>query len=147
MSTYSGSVMIGRPISEVFAYMAVPENAPQWMPDVVRVDRTTPDPLTLGSRFQETRKTGPGMKETFPTEVTKWIPDKEMGFVATGASVTVIVSYSLASAGDGTRVDYAIEFKWRGAAYLTGILFGSMIRRTLQKNHQRLKACVESVPK
>jgi carbon monoxide dehydrogenase subunit G len=147
MATYRGSISIGRPVSEVFAFMAVPENAPKWMPDVVGIKRITPGPLALGSKFEETRKTGPGMKETFPTEVTKWVVDKEMGFVATGRGVTVVVHYDISAASGGTRADYVIDFKWKGFAKVMAVLIGPMIGSSLKKNHERLKACIEGSSK
>ncbi len=143
MSTYNGNIVINKSVSEVFGYMAVPENAPKWMPDVVGIKRITPGPLGLGSKFEETRKMGPGMKETYPTEVTKWVTDKEMGFLATGKTVTVDVHYDISSVSGGTKLDYVIGFKWKGFAKVTAILFGLMIGMSLKKNHKRLKAVIE----
>jgi len=147
LAKYSGSIVINKPVSEVFSYMAVPENAPQWMPDVVGIKRVTPGPLALGSKFEETRKTGPGMKETFPTEVTKWVTDREMGFVATGKTVTVTVHYNLSSTTGGAKADYVIDFQWRGFAKCTALFIGPMIGMSLKKNHQRLKGCIEGTAK
>ncbi len=143
MGTYRGNIVINKPVAEVFGYMAVPENAPKWMPDVVGIKRITPGPLALGSKFEETRKMGMGMKETYPTEVTKWVPNKEMGFIATGKSVTVDVHYDISSVTGGTKLDYAIGFRWKGFAKIMMIPFLPMIGMSLKKNHKRLKAVVE----
>jgi uncharacterized protein YndB with AHSA1/START domain len=47
------SIMINRPIEEVFEYVSTPENDPTWVPVSLRHQRTLPGPMRVGMTTQE----------------------------------------------------------------------------------------------
>jgi uncharacterized protein YndB with AHSA1/START domain len=50
------SIMINRPIEEVFEYVSTPENDPTWVPVSLRHQRTLPGPMRVGMTTQEDLK-------------------------------------------------------------------------------------------
>ncbi len=50
------SIMINRPIEEVFEYVSTPENDPTWVPVSLRHQRILPGPMRVGMTTQEDLK-------------------------------------------------------------------------------------------
>src|SRR5215208_1276216 len=47
------SVVIERPLEEVFAFLADPENDAQWTPMVTETRKTSEGPLGVGTRYEQ----------------------------------------------------------------------------------------------
>ena len=57
MMQFKNSLIINRPVDEVFTYIADFENMPTWNYFVLAVRKTTPGRIGLGTTFFQTRKT------------------------------------------------------------------------------------------
>jgi hypothetical protein len=66
---FSGSVVIDRPIDEVFAFLADGTNDPKFSPRVQQIRRTTDGPIGVGTVFESTVKDA-GMKTSRKFELT-----------------------------------------------------------------------------
>ena len=53
---FSGSAMVDRPISEVFAFLAEGTNDPKFSPRVKEIRKTTAGPVAVGTVFESTVK-------------------------------------------------------------------------------------------
>ena len=71
MISVEHSVVIDRPIHEVFAFIANVENNPQWQQSVLETRKTSPGPVGVGSTGIEVRQfMGRRMELSF--EVTEY---------------------------------------------------------------------------
>ena len=52
---FSNSVIIRRQPSDVFAFLADPENIPKWNHAIAITRRITPGPVRVGTRFRQVR--------------------------------------------------------------------------------------------
>lgn len=68
-SEFSGSVVIDRPIDEVFAYVADGTNDPTFSPRVQEIRKTTDGPVGVGTVFESTVKDA-GLKSSRVFELT-----------------------------------------------------------------------------
>lgn len=57
MARFSNNLIIGRPINEVFRFVADFENMPKWNYYVVEVNKVTSGPIGIGTVFRQVRKT------------------------------------------------------------------------------------------
>ena len=51
MSSFETSILINRPVEEVFAYVADLDTWPSWQSDLVEVKKTSPGPLAAGFTY------------------------------------------------------------------------------------------------
>ena len=97
---------IAAPPERVFAAMADLESFGTWMPGFVRIERLTPPPTGVGTRFRETRKMM-GHEATEEFEVTAFEPPLVFGLFCDGKkgsskSGEFRFRYTLAPGGPGT---------------------------------------------
>lgn len=59
MTTVTGSIVIGRPLEEVFDFVADQRNEPGYNPEITSCEKTTPGPIGVGTTFvAETKMMG-----------------------------------------------------------------------------------------
>jgi uncharacterized membrane protein len=107
------TIVIARPVTEVFAFFADAENDPRWR-SAVKVMRRE-GPLAVGARYTQ-RVAGPGGREiTADIEVTALDQDERLAFRGTAGPVRPAGSYTFRAADGGTSVTFTLD------AQLTGL--------------------------
>src|SRR5438132_9191855 len=139
--TFQGTVTIGAPRGEVYAFLTDPSKVTQCAPDVQRVELVDDD------RFKVTARVGVGpVKATFALEVT-WLervaPESARARakgMAPGSAVNLTALMTLAEVPEGTRLD------WQTEVVVTGLI-ASVGARLLQGAADRIAgqvfACVK----
>ena len=139
------SVDIDRPIEEVFAYLAHPTEAPQWMSGIVECTVEGGGPIHVGSRIKGVMKML--RKFDFTAEVTKYEPPYTLAIRGVfGPGGKGRDEKRLESIGRGTRVHYSAELETSGLFKLAAPLLGTLLNRTAETDLQALKALVEANP-
>jgi uncharacterized membrane protein len=85
MIEFENTIVIERPVEEVFAFVSEFENIPKWNYYVVEVEKTSQGPLGVGTTYHQTRKTDEqdfGVIEYEPGEtvVVKTLPHSRPAF-------------------------------------------------------------------
>ena len=57
MAHVEGEIVIARPVEEVFDFVADERNEPRYNPRMLRVEKLTPGPIGVGTRFHAEMKT------------------------------------------------------------------------------------------
>ena len=57
MFTFENSLVIDRPVEQVYAFLADLENLPKWNYFVQQVSKTSPEPVQVGSTYHQVRET------------------------------------------------------------------------------------------
>jgi uncharacterized membrane protein len=110
MVKVANSVVIDRPIHEVFEFVANFENEPRWKPDVVRrVERLSGSPMEVGARYREVSGP-PGAERETTFEVTECKLGEGVAFRSSGGSRG---AYSFEETDGGTRVTFAVDVRAR----------------------------------
>jgi hypothetical protein len=104
---FGATVVIDRPIEEVFAFLADGENDTKFSSRVLEIAKTTDGPPGVGTIYASTVKDG-GVKFKRAFKLTEFEPPTRIRWVevSTGPVVTPEGGYDLAAAGDGTQLTF-----------------------------------------
>jgi uncharacterized membrane protein len=140
----TAQVEIRRPVGEVAAYMVDPNNDPTWIGGVREVRMETPPPLAVGSRVARVAHFL-GRRVEYVNEVTELDPARVLDMRSVKAPFPMRVTYSFDAAGDGATT--IVRNRVRGAPggffAMFGPLLGPLVRRSVQKDLERLRDVLE----
>ena len=97
-------IVIGRPVGDVFSYVAEPANLPSWQPAVVEVRRPEGG-IDVGSRFGETRNFV-GKRFQTTVEIVALEPDRLFGIRVVDGPLPLTIRHVFEPVGDGTAADH-----------------------------------------
>jgi uncharacterized protein YndB with AHSA1/START domain len=127
MFTIEQSITIDRPVAEVFAYFADPQNIPCWRPDVLEV-RGTNGTIALGATFEELVKFMG--RKIFTMQVTDYQPDHRLTIQAiAGPNVRPTQNFQFATTSGGTHVSFRGDIRTGGLFRLMEPLLPSMLSK------------------
>jgi uncharacterized protein YndB with AHSA1/START domain len=136
-------VVIKRPIEEVFAYVANPENAEQWAGPVTESKQTSEGPVGVGTT--STRVTEfLGRKSENTYEVTEYEPNRKFAEKTTSGSLQSTELITFESVDGGTKVTVAGEVEASGFIKMAEPLFARMAKRQLETDISNLKDILEA---
>lgn len=140
--------MISRPRAEVFRVFTDLEAAPRRIEGIQSLEVLTEGPMTVGTRFRETRKMF-GKEATEEMTVTEFRPNE--GYVTTAESCGAKYrsEYTFKEAPEGTQVDFTFEGKpmtliAKVMTPVMGLLLGRMMRRCLEADLNDLTRALEA---
>jgi uncharacterized protein YndB with AHSA1/START domain len=124
-STIVNSVDIPRSPEEVFDYLSDQATELQWNPDCVSMERLTPGPVRVGTKYRAKWKQGPVVF----TEVTRYDRPKAWTY-ENGGPISCVLTVSLEPLPDGaTRLTSRGEWSAHGWMRLAFPIFIQMMRR------------------
>ena len=138
---------IRRPLPEVAAYMIEPAHDPEWIGGVREVRMETPPPLAVGSQVGRVAHFL-GRRVEYVNEVTELDPDRVLDMRSVRAPFPMRVTYSFEAAdgGGSTIVRNRVRGTPGGFFALFGPLLGPMVKRSVQKDLERLRDVLEGSP-
>jgi uncharacterized membrane protein len=140
----TAEVRVRRPLPEVAAYMIDPANDPEWIGGVREVRMETPPPLAVGSRVARVARFL-GRRVEYVNEVTELDPDRVLDMRSVRAPFPMRVTYSFGADGGGATI---VRNRVRGAPggffALFGPLLAPMVKRSVQKDLERLRDVMEA---
>jgi len=122
------SIVIHRPIEEVFNYVSDQRNTPQWQSGLMEVRRTTEGPLGVGTKHTFVRNFM-GRRMEASNEYVAYEPNKLITFKTTSGPVRLEASYLFEPAADGTKVTGRIEMEAAGLFGFAEPLIAIALRR------------------
>jgi uncharacterized protein YndB with AHSA1/START domain len=138
------TIVIDRPVAEVFAFVTDQRNTPQWQAGLVEVQRLTDGPPGIGTRHVFVRSfLGRRMEGT--NEYVAYEPDKLVTF-KTISGPPLEASYFFEPAGTGTRITSRVQLHASGLFGLLEPVVAAGLRREMKAAFPALKALMESRP-
>jgi carbon monoxide dehydrogenase subunit G len=133
---------VARPPAEVFPYVADLERAPEWVPDLISVEKLGDGPVRVGSRFrQEVRAAGrTGHAEL---EVTEYEPPRRFAHRGKGGPAEFKAEFTLEPDGEGTRVRHDFEVRMKGLFKLASGAVEGWVERNAETAVANLKRVIE----
>ena len=122
----ANEVTIARPLDEVFAFFADPENDPRWRPGLVKITHLSGD--GVGARYAQQLKGPGGAPIKAETEVTALDPPTRIEFATVKGFVQPRGRFTFAEAADGTTVRFELDAELGG---VKGLLLGSSVQKTM----------------
>jgi uncharacterized membrane protein len=142
MAKVETSVVVNRPVGEVFQFMSVNENALQWQSGLLET-RITNDVTGPGRAWIDTIQFLGRRMET-PFQLTDWQADRKIAFQSTGGPIPMQGSYAFEPSGDSTRVTFLLTGEPGGFFKLAEPVLMQILQRQWQTNLANLKDVLEA---
>ena len=108
MKRIESSVVIQRPIDQVFAYVIEPSNLPDWAPGFLEASSTSEGEIRVGSTSMRITNFG-GRRSKSEHVVTEFEPNTLMAVSTKTSLLEIKELFELEAANGGTRVTIAEE--------------------------------------
>ena len=136
------SLVIHRPVADVFAFVADPDNLPQWQSGLLEVEKLSGDG-GVGSRHREVRSLL-GRRIEQVLEVTALTPDRRLDFEVVEGPVHLSVEHTFEPAGDDTRITVVGQGDTGTLFSLAGPLIARAVKKQSQSDFARLRTVLET---
>jgi uncharacterized protein YndB with AHSA1/START domain len=137
------SVVIERPVEDVFAVLTDPEKQPEWSSATHEARKTSPGPIGLGSRARFVAKFL-GRRIENESEVTEFEPNRRFTAETKSGPFPFKIAMTFAPVDAGTRVDLTIEAEPGGFFRIAEPLFVSLGKRQFESDLATLKDLMEA---
>jgi hypothetical protein len=135
LSHHVASIVIARPIEDVFTFLSDPQNRLKYDADLLEVRQTPESDMEFGMQIIEVRRVG-GRVVELPTEVVEFRSLPEDPSNASG-------TYSLESVPAGTKLSLDFTTRPGGFYRLIAPLISSSLKRSIPKGLENIKAVLE----
>ena len=143
MTKMQATVVIGRPIEEVFAYVVNATTWPKWQEGLLETEQTSEGPVGSGTTFKGTNQMM-GQKMEWTSEITELETNKKVGHKIISGSMSVQQTLTFEAADGGTKFNLVAEGETGGLFKMAEPLVNRMMKKQLEANLARLKEILES---
>ena len=142
---FEATVVIDRPIEEVFAFLADGENDPKFSPRVQKIEKTTPGPPGVGTVYVSTVKDA-GMKTKREFKITEFERPTRIRWAEQSKNLITAPEggYDLVPEGSGTRVTIYNVLEGHGPGKLIAPLALRSARKGADDFGRSIKRAVEA---
>lgn len=137
------SIVINRPIAEVFAFVADDRNASRWQPGVVNVRREPEGSTRVGTKVFEERVVFPNKRITAVAEVVEFEEQQKIHERNTDGPMDVDDLTTFRAVEGGTEVTICLALTPKGFLKLIGPFMGPRLRSDISKGLGNLKHLLE----
>jgi carbon monoxide dehydrogenase subunit G len=141
MASFENTVIIHRPVKDVFAFLADFENVPKWNYAIVETTKVSPGPVGVGTTYHQTRSAPSRSEEGF--QVTVFEPASQLQIQGQIGPFQARITYLLEPTGSGTRLRNAVDLGSSGWSTLVAPLAASRVKRAVAANLDALKQLLE----
>jgi len=138
------SIVINRPIAEVFAFVANFENHPKWESNFQKVKLLASTPAGVGTTYQCELKL-PGQTATSKFEITEYEVNKRIAFEAEPAGpAKPNGSFRFEPVAGGTKITLLPRPEFRGFFKLLEPMMAGYVRKQNREHLSKLKRLLET---
>ncbi len=141
----SDSIMIDRPVEEVFAYVTDVTNDPAWHTDVLEARKTSEGPIGMGTVWRSRFKPTMGISEG-DMEVVGFEPNRTQVMRGQIGPMQPTLTYLLEPSDGGTKFTRRIEINVSGWMKIMQPMMGMMLPKQNRGFLANLKRVLESSP-
>ena len=139
-----GSILIRRPVAEVFAYLADFTHDREWRGEVTDVHPLSGERGTAGERYVEAMHF-PGVRVRSQFEVTAFEPPRLLAAEGESEGMHASQRYELTPQGArATRLDVSTRIETHGVLTMGEPVAAMLLDRRAHENLRRLKRALES---
>jgi hypothetical protein len=145
MAHVEGEIVIAPPVEEVFDFVADECNEPRYNPRMLRVEKLTPGPIGVGTRFRAEMKTRP-RPVVMTTEFTGYERPTRLASTSHLSTMEIRGTLTFRPGPDGTRLRWDWEIEARGLLMLLDPLVARLGERQERAIWTNLKELLELSP-
>ncbi len=143
MTKLEVTVVISRPIEQVFAFVTDPEKMSLWMSDLVEAKQTSEGPVGVGTTASAVANPL-GRRIESTQEVVKYEPNRKFAIKSTSGPVASEDEFTFESVAGGTKVTRVTEAGLGGFFRLAEPLAVRMLKRQFETNFANLKDLLDA---
>ena len=137
------SVLIERPVEDVFSFISNFENESEWCEEVVRTQKTSDGPIGVGSTFTDhVEFLGRTMKSSY--EILAYDLNKTVSIKTSSGPVPFVATYSFNDADGVTKLAILAKAEPRGLFKLATPIIRRQLGKQWDRNFANLKRLLES---
>jgi uncharacterized membrane protein len=139
------TTMIGAPRSDVARYVVDHRNDPTWIGGISESELLGDPPIAVGSQVRRVAHFL-GKRIEYVNEVTRLEPDALLEMRSVKSPFPMVVTYAFEDAPGGTRTRIRVQGDPSALYRIAGPLLVRQVRRSVQKDLDRLRAIQEATP-
>ena len=143
MTTIERSIMIDRPMDEVFEFVHDATKDAMWQTTLVESQPLTEGPVRVGTKVREVRRFL-SFRVELTRELTEYEPSTKSSFRTVSGPVPMIGAYILEPVDSATKLTATGELDAHGFFKLTEPVFSRMAGRELEASLGHLKDLLEA---
>lgn len=143
MAKVEVSVVINRPIEEVFAFAANIENNAQWQSGVLKAQVTSEGPIGVGTTYRYVTQLL-GRRIEADGEIIEYEPNKKYSFESTSGPFPIEGGLTCEAAEGGTKVTQVVEADIGGFFKMAEPLVVRTIKKQFEADVGNLKELLEA---
>jgi carbon monoxide dehydrogenase subunit G len=134
--------LIDKPVKEVFAFVADPNNMSKWNSAVVSLQQITPGAVGVGTKFKSTGEMM-GRRIEGEMQVTAYEPDTRCGYQVNAGPMQVNLNITFKTVGTGTKISLNAQGNPAGLFKLAEPVMAGRVKSLMEENLARLKSVLE----
>jgi carbon monoxide dehydrogenase subunit G len=134
--------LIDRPVKDVFAFVADPNNMSKWNSAVVSLQQITPGDVRVGTKFKSAGELM-GRRIEGEMQVIAYEPDTKCGFQVQAGPMQVNLTMTFKTVGTGTKVSLNAQGNPAGFFKLAEPVMAGRVKSMMEENLARLKSQLE----
>ena len=135
-------VLIDRPMKDVFAFVANPNNMSKWNSAVVSLEQVLPGDVGVGTKFKSVGEMM-GRRIEGEMQVTTYEPNTKCGFQVNAGPMKMDLTLSFKTVGTGTKVSLNAQGNPGGIFKLAEGVMTGQVKSMMEGNLARLKEQLE----
>jgi hypothetical protein len=143
MRRVEASVVISRPLRDVFAFVRNPVDHPQWETAQFDVEQTSEGPMGVGTTFRGGIRLL-GLPIGWTAECTGYDPNKQLEFRVNAGPLRLKEILKLERIEAGTSFTIVYEGDLRGVARVAGPIVVRVFQRQVESDVANLKVILEA---
>ena len=136
------SIVIDRPLDDVFAYLAAPWNMPEWQEAVLDASPIGDAPIGADTRVR-VRRRFMGQIVTLVLETIEFTPNERFSFASESGPIALRDTVSVEPHERGTSAVFTVSGEVDGLFSLMGPFIEQVVRKETVDNASRLKEILE----
>ena len=137
------SIVIDRPLEDVFAYLAAPWNMPEWQEAVLEAAPIRDQPIGPDTKVR-VRRRFMGQIVTLVLDTTEFRANECFSFASNSGPIALNGTVAVEPHGQGTSVVFTVAGEAEGLFSLAGPFIEQIIRQETVDNATSLKRILES---
>jgi len=134
--------LVDKPIKDVFAFVANPNNMSKWNTTVASVEQITPGDVGVGTKFKSTGEMM-GRRIEGEIQVTTYEPDTKFGVQMNAGPMQMNMTVSFKAVGTGTKISLHAQGNPAGFFKLAEPIMLGRVKALMEENVARLKSVLE----
>lgn len=143
MARIEASVVINRPINDVFVYVTDAGSWPQWESGLLEVEQMSEGPMGVGTTFRGANKTL-GQKMEWTSEITEYKPNRKWGQKIISKDWSTVESLTFEPVEGGTKFTLFSQLETGGFFRLIAPITARMMQKQIEGNLAKLKDILET---